>query len=122
MKLAKDRIQVKVQGVLGHEQEVIELPAPAVEMLVRILAHMARGEAVTLVPNNKMLTTNEAAEFLNVSRPFLVKLLDSGQIPCQMVGTHRRVRFHDLLTYKRQMQQERMNALEEMAALWQEIG
>lgn len=73
-------------------------------------------------PMNKTLTTNEAADLLNVSRPFLIKLLDSGKIQCQMVGTHRRVLFGDLMVYKRKMHQERMEAMDELAALSQELG
>lgn len=118
-KMPKVRLQLKMKGV---PEEVIELPAPAVKILARLLAHMAKGEAVTLVPTEKALTTNEAADFLNVSRPYLIKLLDSKKIPCQMVGKHRRVLFRDLSDYKRKMRQERLKALDQMAELSQELG
>lgn len=116
-----NRLRIKVQDV-PNQDEILELPEPVVQMLLKILVHVAKGEAVAIVPSNKVLSTNEAADILNVSRPFLIGLLESGKIDHHMVGTHRRVLFRDLMDYKRKMHQERMNALDEMAELSQELG
>jgi excisionase family DNA binding protein len=104
------------------KEETLQLPAPAVKMLVRILEEMARGNAVTLIPVHAELTTQEAAEMLNISRPSLIQLLDEGKIEYRKVGTHRRVRFDALMAYKRQADTERRAALTELAAYDQEIG
>src|ERR1700677_1853111 len=104
------------------QEETLQLPAPAVKMLVRILEEMARGNAVTLIPVHAELTTQEAAETLNISRPSLIQLLEEGKIEYRKVGTHRRVRFDALMAYKRQADTERRAALAELAAYDQEIG
>ena len=101
--------------------EVIELPASAVQLLVRILSEMAAGNAVTLMPVHAELTTQQAADLLNVSRPFIVKLVQAGTIPYRKVGTHRRILLSDLMRYKRQSETERAKALEALAAQGQEL-
>jgi len=100
----------------------VKLPAAAVGLLVRILEEMARGNAVTLIPVHAELTTQEAADMLNVSRPSLIQLLDEGKIEYRRVGTHRRIRFEGLMKYKRRAEAERRKALEELAAYDQELG
>jgi excisionase family DNA binding protein len=106
----------------ANKEETLQLPAPAVQMLVRILEEMARGNAVTLIPVHAELTTQEAADMLNVSRPYLIQLLDEGKIAFRKVGTHRRVRFDALMAYKRQDDAERQAVLAELVAYDQEIG
>lgn len=103
-------------------QATVKLPAPAVGLLLRILEEMARGNAVTVIPVHAELTTQEAADMLNMSRPTLIELLDEGKIEYRRVGTHRRVRFEALMKYKRQADEARRAALAELAAYDQELG
>ena len=83
---------------------------------------MGKGNAVKIVPLKKELTTTEAAEILNVSRPYLVELLESGKIPFRKVGVRRRILYQDLMVYKQQIDAQRMSALAELAAQAQELN
>ncbi len=102
-------------------ESTVKLPASAVQLLIRILDEMARGNAVTLVPVHAELTTQEAADLLQISRPSLIQLLEEGKMEFRLVGTHRRVRFESLIKYKRQIDAERRTALDDLAAYDQEI-
>lgn len=106
----------------SETEETVEVPLSAFRLLADILTEMARGNAVTLIPVHAELTTQEAAEFLNVSRPFLIDLIEKGQIPHRKVGTHRRIQFQDLMAYKEKIDAERLKALEELAAHDQSLG
>ena len=107
--------------VIDGNQE-IEVPVSALKMLVGILAEMAQGNAVSIVPIHAELTTQEAADFLNVSRPFLIGLLEGGALPFRKVGTHRRVLFKDLMAYRAASQLDRKAALDELTKQAQELG
>ena len=103
-------------------EPTLKIPASAARLLVQILDEMSRGNAVKIVPVHGELTTQEAAELLNVSRRTLFQMLEEGKIPFRKVGTHRRVRMEKLMQYKRQLEADRRAALAELVAYDQEIG
>jgi excisionase family DNA binding protein len=103
----------------GQEQS-IELPAGAVAVLMDVLEAMAAGRGVTIVPENAELTTVEAAGILNVSRPYLIKLLDEKVIPHRLVGKHRRILIDDVMAYKERIDAAREDVLAQLTADAQE--
>ncbi len=98
------------------------LPATVLALLKQVIGALAEGQVVSLVPLHKELTTQEAADLLNMSRPYLIKLLDQGALPYSKLSSHRRIRFADLMAYKSRRDVERENALDSMAQLNQELG
>jgi len=117
----RQSVMVRISDA-AQPEESVEIPAAALRLLVGILDEMAEGNAVTLLPSQAELTTQQAAGFLNVSRPYLVGLLEAGAIPFRKTGTHRRVLAKDLLAYQVQSKTKRQGALQELAALSQELG
>jgi excisionase family DNA binding protein len=113
------RVRIEAENEPG---ESISIPATAFRLLNSILTEMAKGNAVTLIPVHAELTTQQAADILNVSRPFLIEQLEKGVIPYRKVGTHRRVMFKDLMEYKQTMDHNRLTALDELSAIDQELG
>jgi len=120
--LARSGRSVTMRVRDAGDEETIELPAGAVKLLVEILEDMASGRAVTIVPQNAELTTQQAADFLNVSRPFLVQFLEEQKLPYRKVGTHRRVRFEDVFLYKEKIDLERRKVLDALAVEAQDLG
>lgn len=112
----------RLQIVGEDKEQSIELPAGAVALLSDILSAMARGQSVTLIPENKELSTVQAAEILNVSRPYLIKLLSEGSIPYHKVGSHRRIQLRDVLAYKKAIDTEREKILDTLVAEAQSQG
>ncbi len=113
------RLHIKTEG---GKEETVTVPLPALDLLTVILGEMAKGNAVTCLPIHAELTTQQAADLLNVSRPYLIELLENGAIPFRKVGTHRRVLLRDLTDFKHKVDQQRLKALEELSALDQELG
>jgi excisionase family DNA binding protein len=99
----------------------VEIPASAFAALQAVVRDMAQGHTITLIPHDKELTTREAADILNVSRPFLVRLLDRGEIPYHRVGTHRRLRVEDVLAYRELRAARRREKLRELTELSEQL-
>lgn len=104
------------------EGQTITIPSSVLPQLAEILSHLAKGNTVNIVPLKSELTTSEAAEILNVSRPYLVELLESGKIPFRKVGVRRRILTQDLMVYKEKIDSQRGNVLAELSAQAQELN
>ncbi len=102
------------------ERVEFSVPRAAFQVLTQALAFMANGKAVTLVPVGAELTTQQAADLLNVSRPYLIRLLERGDMPFHRTGTHRRVKIEELLAYRRKSEERAGEAMSELAAIAQE--
>ncbi len=106
---------------MGHSEQRVHMPASAIQMLMDILVNISQGNAVQVVPVHAELTTQQAADILMVSRPYLVKLLDEKKIEHRKVGSHRRIRYNDLLKFKEQEERARNAVLDQLAAEAQEL-
>ena len=100
----------------------VRLPTTVLKLLVNVLAEIGQGNAVSIIPIHAEVTTQEAADLLNVSRPYLVQLLEKGDIPFRRVNTHRRVRYQDVIDYKKRIDEARLAALDQLTAQAQELG
>ncbi|MBD0419437.1 helix-turn-helix domain-containing protein [Streptomyces sp. TRM S81-3] len=113
---------IQVHLETGGGDEALVLPRPVAEMFASMLAALANGQGVQIMPVDAELTTQQAADMLNVSRPYLIGLLESGEIPFRLVGRHRRIRFADLRQYLREDDAKRKGAADELMELDQELG
>ncbi len=104
---------------LDHKKQPAEIVlTPGLSnLLMELLRHIGRGDAVTLVPVSQMLTTQQAADILNVSRPFLISLIEKGEIEHTLVGRHRRIKAEHLFAYKQSRDSKRDKALSDLAEL-----
>lgn len=114
-----DRVNLSLKGSNGESDELI-LPGDVLQILLDVLSEMSRGNAVSLIPHHQELSTQEAANLLNVSRPYLVGLLEKGTVPFRKVGSHRRVLLTDVLAYREKTDADRLKTLDELTALSQE--
>jgi excisionase family DNA binding protein len=113
-------IAIRAQG--PDRRAAVAVPIEAFELFVRLLRELANGNAVTIMPVRAELTTQQAADLLGVSRPYLVKLLGDKRIPYRMVGTRRRIRSRDLMAFKRRDDAERKKVADDLAAEAQKLG
>lgn len=117
-----ERSDFRITVSAGADEAEIAIPESAFRMLEAILGEMAQGHAVALSPVDQEVSTQKAADLLNVSRPYLIKLLETGKLPFRKVGTHRRVRLADVLAYKARMDAEAERAYAELVEQAQELG
>jgi excisionase family DNA binding protein len=107
---------------LGGIKEEIKLPKAAGSLLVEILNELGKGKAVKVLAMDAEISTQQAADLLHVSRPFLINLLERKEIPFHRIGSHRRLRLSDVLAYKKRTDEQRMAALDELTQLSQDLG
>jgi len=107
-------VQVRPEG--GSRRAPVTVPVDAFDLFLAVLAEMADGNAVRIVPVHAELTTQQVAELLNVSRPYVIQLLEEGRIPSRKVGAHRRVRAEDALAYRARDEERRKEILDELTA------
>ena len=117
-KLGRTSVRIR----LMDEGDAVTVPASAVRLFLQLLAEMSQGNSVTLIPTQAELTTQQAADLLNVSRPYVAKLLDDGKIPSRRVGKYRRVRFDDLMAFKRKDDEAREKVLDQLTSEAQDLG
>lgn len=116
-----ERVHLNIKGSNKESDELV-LPGHVVQLLLDILSEMGQGNAISILPIHAELSTQQASNILNVSRPYLVKLLEEGTIPFHKVGSHRRVLAEDLIDYKKSMDEKRNETLDELASMSQELG
>jgi excisionase family DNA binding protein len=112
--------KITVESENGKEESLL-IPSVAYELLIDILSQISQGNAVTLVPVQAELSTQQAANLLNVSRPYLIKLLESKKIPYRKIGKHRRILAKDLYQYKADIDAKRSQSLDQLTALTEEL-
>jgi excisionase family DNA binding protein len=116
------RIALVEENADGSDIARLEVPPATLRLLSQILALIARQQTLVLYPESSELTTKQAAEVVGVSRPFLIRVLEAGEIPYRKVGRHRRVLMKDVLAYKEKMQVKSRSAMDELVKLSEEMG
>lgn len=114
---AAEDLRIEMEGV-----GALKLPRAAAVLLLKMLAEMSKGNAVTLVPTETEITTQQAAELLNVSRPYVVGLIEKGELPMRMVGNQRRLPLAAVVAYKSGTRARALEAMREVASIDQELG
>ncbi len=114
----KKGIKIKIED----SDDVITVPKTAFSLFMTILQNMAEGKSISIIPSDSEVSTQQAADMLNVSRPHLVKLLETGQIPFRKVGSHRRILLKDIIEYDKMLEKERGRQLEYLAQQAQELN
>lgn len=120
--LLDEKPAIQMQIIAQDQQEAaLVIPPQATRLLARILTAMGKGDGIALTSIRRELTTQQAADLLNVSRPFLVQLLEAGEIPFHRVGTHRRIAYEDVARYRDEIRARRRKTLEDLTAQAQEL-
>ena len=114
-----ERVTLSLRGCNGESDDLV-LPGHVLQILLDVLSELSKGNAISLVPHNQEVSTQEAAGLLNVSRPFLVGLLEKGEMPFRKVGVHRRVLLMDVLEYKERCDHQRTKVLDELTKFSQD--
>lgn len=122
IRVLRQLIQQGGAKLVGPDGQQVAIPEPVHALLLLILKNLQAGNAISIVPEHQQLTTQRAANILGVSRPFLVTLVEAGDIPFHMVGSHRRIYLRDLLDYKRRRDAARHHAINSMAQAEMEAG
>jgi len=108
--------------LIGPNNETIELPESAFRLLKAVIHQLAMDNAVSVVPVHKQLTTQQAADLLNISRPYLIQLLERQEIPYERVGTHRRLKFGDVMAYRQRRAEAEESAIDDLALDGLDLG
>jgi excisionase family DNA binding protein len=117
------RVTLNVEdGDAGKALPVLELPPRALRFFADVLRQMAKREPMLLMPQKHELTTQDAANFLNVSRPFVINEIEAGNLKCRLVGTHRRIEFEELRRYQAEQKQKSERALQDLTKLSEDLG
>jgi excisionase family DNA binding protein len=116
------RSETQPPALVDEQGNRLELPKPIYDLLVRVASAMQEGKIISLVPETQELTTQAAANILGVSRPHLIKLVESGKIAFHKVGAHRRIRMKDLIAFQQSRDRDRRQALDDLARKTQEAG
>ena len=111
-------VKLRIQG----SDEVVAIPLKALKLLNSIISNMAQGKSIALMPSDAEMTTQQAAEILNVSRPHVIKLLEKGEIPYKKVGSHRRILLQDILEYESKFSSDRRKKLDYLAKEAQKLN
>ena len=115
-------LDIDAEGDARHETPVLRLPPRALRFFADVLRQMAKREPMLLVPQKHELTTQEAANFLNVSRPFVIKEIEANRLKCRKVNRHRRIEFEELRRYQAEQQKQSEHALQDVTKLSEELG
>jgi excisionase family DNA binding protein len=118
----QERVRVSIKTEDNGVADEMVIPGHFVQIMLRVFSEMSKGNAINIMPVHYELSTQEAANILNVSRPYLVKLLEGGEIDFHKVGAHRRVKFEDIMKYKNDIDSKRRDSLAELSKLSQESG
>lgn len=108
--------------IMTANGQQIEMPFVVSQALVEVIKTLSKGDSLTLIPMNKELTTQQASDILNVSRPYFIKLLENGEIPYRKTGTHRKIMMQDLMDYREKRNKNRKEKISELSQFSQELG